>query len=200
MKAEAAVTPASVLDFWFGAGDLVDKRWFKGGTAFDREIEQRFGSAVDAALDGRLDGWAASTAGTLALVLVLDQFTRNIHRGTPRAFAGDARALTLAQRLVATNAHLELSPLRRWFAYMPLEHAEDLALQRRCVQLFEVLVADAEATGSRHAAALAGALDYARRHRDVIARFGRFPHRNAILGRVSSAEEQAFLQQPGSSF
>jgi len=191
-----APAPADVLDFWFGDTDGLDPRWFKRSDAFDAEIAARFGAATQAALAGSLDGWADTTGGALALILLLDQFTRNMHRGTPAAFAGDARALALAQRLVATGEHLQLPPLRRWFAYMPLEHAEDLALQGQCVQLFEALAVHA----GPHQDALVGALDYARRHHDVIARFGRFPHRNAILGRVSSAEEAAFLQQPGSSF
>lgn len=190
------VTPATLLGFWFGSEDKVDERWFKRSDAFDRAITRRFGTAVRAALAGRLDGWSAHTDGALALILLLDQFTRNMHRGTPQAFAGDARALALALQLVASGEHLQLPPLQRWFAYMPLEHAEDAALQQQCVRLFEALAGNA----GPHRAALTGALDYARRHRDVVARFGRFPHRNAILGRASSAEEKAFLLQPGSSF
>jgi uncharacterized protein (DUF924 family) len=192
----APASPAAVLDFWFGYADAVDARWFKGGEAFDREIAERFGATIAAALAGDLEGWAARPEGTLALIVVLDQFTRNVHRGTPRAFAGDSRALALARRLVDSGEHLRLPPLRRWFAYMPLEHAEDLAVQQRCVAWFEALTAE----GGPHREALAGALDYARRHHDVIARFGRFPHRNAILGRTSTPEEAAFLLQPGSSF
>ncbi len=196
MNPEQPVTPAAVLDFWFGSDDAVDERWFKRSDAFDRSITLRFGAAVASALAGRLDGWAARSDGALALILLLDQFTRNMHRGTPQAFAGDARALALALQLVASGEHLQLPPLQRWFAYMPLEHAEDAALQQQCVRLFEALADDA----GLHREALAGALDYARRHRDVIARFGRFPHRNAILGRTSSAEEAAFLLRPGSGF
>ena len=197
MKAVATpVTPAAVLEFWFGSEDAVDARWFRRSEAFDQAIASRFGPAVDAALAGRLDGWAARPDGALALILLLDQFTRNIHRGTPAAFAGDARALVLALHLVDSGTHRQLPPLQRWFAYLPLEHAEDLALQQQCVGLFETLATDA----GPHRDALAGALDYARRHHDVIARFGRFPHRNAILGRPDSSEEQAYLQQPGSGF
>lgn len=191
-----AASPADVLAFWFGAGDAVDPRWFNGGEAFDREIGRRFGDTIAAALAGALDGWAATRDGALALIVVLDQFTRNVHRGTPGAFAGDARALALAQRLVERGDDRDLPPLRRWFAYMPLEHAEDLAVQDRCVALFEALLADAGA----HHEALAGALDYARRHRDVVARFGRFPHRNEILARASTPAELEFLRQPGSRF
>lgn len=195
-RAAPSVTPADVLAFWFGSADTVDPRWFKRSDAFDAEIDNRFGATVQAALAGRLDAWAARPEGALALIVLLDQFTRNMYRGTPAAFAGDAQALALAQKLVDSGEHLRLPPLRRWFAYMPLEHAEDLALQQQCVRLFEALAAEP----GPHREALAGALDYARRHRDVVARFGRFPHRNAILGRTSTPEEAAFLLQPGSSF
>ena len=196
MNAAPPVTPAAVLDFWFGSGNAVDPRWFQRSVAYDQAIARRFGAAVAAALAGRLDGWAARSDGALALILMLDQFTRNMYRGTPQAFAGDARALALALQLVAGGVHLQWPPLQRWFAYMPLEHAEDAAIQDESVRLFEAL---ADAAGP-HREALQGALDYARRHRDVIVRFGRFPHRNAIVGRASSADEAAFLLQPGSSF
>lgn len=188
--------PRQVLDFWFGDADRVDTRWFNGGDAFDRDIRDRFGDTIDDALAGRLDAWADDVDGALALIVVLDQFTRNAFRGTPRAFAGDILALALARRLVDAGHDLALPPLRRWFAYMPLEHAEDLARQHESVNRFEALLADAGV----HGEALAAALDYARRHRDVIARFGRFPHRNEILGRASTPQEAAFLQQPGSRF
>ncbi len=194
--AAPSVTPAEVLAFWFGRTDATDPRWFKRSDAFDAAIRDRFGTTVEAALAGRLDGWAARPPGALALIVLLDQFTRNIHRGTPAAFAGDAQALTLALQLVDSGEHLRLPPLQRWFACLPLEHAEDQALQQQCVRLFEALAAEE----GPHREALAGALDYARRHHDVIARFGRFPHRNAILGRASTPEEAAFLLQPGSSF
>ena len=195
-RAAPSVTPADVLAFWFGSADTVDPRWFKRSDAFDAEIDNRFGATMQAALAGRLDVWALRPEGVLALIVLLDQFTRNVYRGTPAAFAGDTQALALAQKLVGSGEHLRLPPLRRWFAYMPLEHAEDLALQQQCVRLFEALAAEP----GPHREALAGALDYARRHRDVVARFGRFPHRNAILGRASTPEEAAFLLQPGSSF
>jgi uncharacterized protein (DUF924 family) len=192
----AVASAHEVLDFWFGTDDAVDKRWFGGGEAFDREIGERFGATIDAALAGRLDGWAATPDGALALVVVLDQFTRNVHRGTPQAFGGDARALAVARRLIDDGAAAALPPLRRWFVLMPLEHAEDAALQDECVRRFEALLADA----GPHREAIASALDYARRHRDVIARFGRFPHRNDILGRTSTPDEVEFLRQPGSRF
>ena len=195
-RAAPPVTPAEVLAFWFGDADAVDQRWFRRSDAFDAEIGARFGATVQDALAGRLDGWAARPPGVLASIVLLDQFTRNMYRGTPAAFAGDVQALALARHLLDSDEHLQLPPLQRWFAYLPLEHAEDLALQQQCVRLFEALAAEA----GPHREALSGALDYARRHHDVIVRFGRFPHRNAILGRASTREEAAFLLQPGSSF
>lgn len=186
-----------VLNFWFGPlGSELDGElravWFKKDEAFDAEVQQRFGALLDQALAGGLQTWDRSAFGTLAHVLLLDQFTRNAFRGQPRAFAGDAHALRSALALIERGQDAKLSTLQRWFIYLPLEHAEDLALQQRCVALFEALAgADAR---------LAGALDYARRHLAVIERFGRFPHRNAILGRPSRAEELAYLAQSGSGF
>jgi uncharacterized protein (DUF924 family) len=190
-------TPEAVLDFWFGPTDAPRKEWFVRSDAFDADITQRFGPLTQAALRGDCAAWDDTTAtGRLATILVLDQFTRNIFRGTPRAFAGDAQALALARQLIDSGQHLALPPLRRWFAYMPLEHAEHLPTQDDCVQRFIALAADA----GPHSEALAGALDYAERHRAVIRRFGRFPHRNEILGRESTPEEVEFLKQPGSRF
>ena len=192
-----------VLDFWFlppgdpGHGE-VRKAWFKKGDAFDAVIRARFGHVIDIALAGGLREWdvegdaAARARGTLARILVLDQFTRNAHREQPKSFAGDSLALAAAHSLVDSGADQQLSTLERWFAYMPFEHAEDARMQERSVQLFEAL--------ARTDPRCADAFDYAVRHRGVIARFGRFPHRNVILGRSSSAEELAFLQQPGSRF
>ena len=201
------VQPQDVLDFWFGSSDAVDPRWFSGGDAFDALIRNQHAATVQAALDGALDHWAdpvhgqqgpQGPQGSLALILVLDQFTRNIHRGTPLAFAGDARALALAQDLVANDSVLQLGLLQRWFALMPCEHSEDPAVQHAAVMLFTSLHHDA--AGGPHDDALAGALDYAHRHETVVCRFGRFPHRNAILGRTSTDAELAFLQLPGSRF
>jgi uncharacterized protein (DUF924 family) len=192
-----------VLDFWFlpagapGHGEL-RVAWFKKDDAFDAAIGERFGHLIDIALAGGLREWevegdaAARARGTLARILVLDQFTRNAYRGQPKSFAGDALALAAAHSLVDSGAHQQLAPLERWFAYMPFEHAEDARMQEQSVQLFTEL--------AKVDPRCAGAFDYALRHRGVIARFGRFPHRNVILGRSSSAEELAFLQQPGSGF
>lgn len=190
-------TPGDVLDFWFGAPGTPEHgthrpEWFRKDAAFDALIAQRFGATLEAALAGALDGWAADAPGTLALILVLDQFTRNSLRDTPRAFAGDAQALALARRLVAQGGDRALPTLQRAFAYLPFEHAEDLAAQHESVRLFTALAAVAPDE--------AESLGYAVRHRDIVARFGRFPHRNAILGRTSSADEIVFLQEPGSRF
>jgi uncharacterized protein (DUF924 family) len=203
-------TPAAVLQFWFGSDDAVDPRWFKGGPAFDELIRAEHGATVQAALAGELDHWASQTSGAddaLALVIVLDQFTRNLFRGTPQAFAGDAHALKLAQGLVSGGAsgasgvsgsHLQLGLLQRWFAYLPFEHAEDRAQQAEAMRLFTALRDDA--LGTVHEATMAGAWGYARAHADVVDTYGRFPHRNPILGRASSAAELAYLAQPGAGF
>jgi uncharacterized protein (DUF924 family) len=187
----------AVLDFWFGAdGDAAQgvarKEWFIKDDAFDRRIGDRFGATIERALRGELDAWDEAPRAALARIVVLDQFTRNAFRGTPRAFAGDAQALAAAKVLVAAGCDEALPAFMRAFAYLPFEHAESLPMQDESVRLFTRLAgADAQ---------FASMLDFAHRHRAVIARFGRFPHRNAILGRRSTAEEMAFLKEPGSSF
>lgn len=190
-------TPAEVLEFWFGpasqrAGMRPRDAWFRKDPAFDQAIRERFGPTIEAALQGALPGWDDTPEDTLAQILLLDQFTRNTWRDTPRAFAGDARALALARRLGDRGDDLRLAPMLRWFVYMPFEHAEDLAVQDESVRLFTAL--------AQAAPGFEGPLDHALRHRDVIRRFGRFPHRNAILGRDSSPEERAYLSQPGAGF
>jgi uncharacterized protein (DUF924 family) len=182
-----------VLDFWFGSTGQRRREWFVKDPAFDAAITQRFGTVIEAALRGELSAWPNDgAAAALAQIVVLDQFTRNVFRNTPRAFAGDLRALDAAKAMVAAGQGAALPPLQRAFAYLPFEHAEDLAMQDESVRLFAAL--------AREAPELNDMLDYAHRHRAVIARFGRFAHRNAVLGRESSAEEIAFLQEPGSSF
>jgi uncharacterized protein (DUF924 family) len=193
----------AVLDFWFGPADdpgssQVRAQWFRKDDAFDAQIVLRFGALIEQALAGGIEAWIAPPLApsqalpALAYVIVLDQFTRNAFRGSPRAFAGDARALDAARALVGSGLDRHLTGVQRQFAYLPFEHAEDLAQQRRALELFEQL--------GRDEPALAGLLEWAERHHDIVARFGRFPHRNALLGRPSSAEEIEFLQQPGSSF
>jgi len=196
----AAPTPDAaedVLRFWFGPEDVDRPEWFHKSAAFDAEIDLRFGAEVEAALHGRLDAWCRTIDGSLALVILLDQFTRNIHRGTPQAFAGDAQALATARALVRQGHDIGLPPLRRSFLYLPFEHAEDRAAQEESVRLYTALAADGVGPLAR---TLTKTLDYAVRHRDIIARFGRFPHRNEVLQRASTAEEIEFLKQPGSRF
>ena len=178
-------TPDDVLAYWFAPGPERTARWFRGDAATDADVRGRFASTLESATRGELDGWTATPRGRLALIVVLDQFSRTVHRGTPRAFAQDARALALCLDGLACGEDRALAPDERAFFYLPLEHAEDAAMQARSVACFEALAA--EAPGA------AGFLDYAHEHRDVIARFGRFPHRNTILGRCSTPDEEAFL-------
>ena len=187
----------AILDFWFlppaNAGHGAYRpEWFRKDDGFDDAIRGRFGAAVESALGGAAG--KASDEVQLARILLLDQFTRNIFRGTPRAFAGDVQALQIAERLVASGHDKNLSPWHRWFAYLPFEHSESLLNQERSVALYAALAHEMQHE------AFNSAYDYALRHREVIERFGRFPHRNIILGRESTVEEIEFLEQPGSSF
>ena len=192
-----AADAQAVLDFWFGApGSAMHgqwrEAWFRKDVEFDAAIAQRFAPIVETALTGGLRDWMAAPDRALARIVLLDQFTRNMFRETPRAFAGDALALEAALAMVAAGHDRGLEAIPRSFAYLPFEHAESLAMQDESVRLFSGL-AD-EMPTLRHM------LAYANRHRDVIVRFGRFPHRNAVLGRNSTAEELAFLSQPGARF
>jgi uncharacterized protein (DUF924 family) len=187
------VNAEDVLDFWFEGEPEVwrEERWFRRDDGFDEVIRERFSLAVEAALDGALDPWAATPHGALALVIVLDQFSRNIHRGSYLAFAGDAHARAFARAVLAQGADADLTPVQRVFLYLPFEHSEDMADQDLSVRLFETL---------RGLEGLESTVNYAHRHREVIRRFGRFPHRNAALGRESTDEEEAYLAEPGSGF
>jgi len=182
---------ADILDFWFGDRAGARDVWFRKDAAFDDMIRARFGAAVDAAVGGAFAEWTAHPAGALAVVLLVDQFTRNLFRDTARMFSGDARALAVAESAVAAGFDRALAPLERWFLYMPFEHAEDLAAQDRSIALFTRLV---DETG------LAAPLEWAEKHATVVRRFGRYPHRNAMLGRPSTPDEVAFLAEPGSRF
>ena len=177
--------PEDILAFWFG--ELQPAQWFRPDAALDASIAARFGDTLAALRLQVPAAWTATSRGTLAAVIVLDQFPRNIHRGTPEAFSSDATALALAAGLISKGGDRELSDVERQFLYMPYQHAEDLSVQERSLELYCAL-------GN------ANVLDFATRHRDIIVRFGRFPHRNVIVGRASTPEEVAFLQQPGSSF
>jgi uncharacterized protein (DUF924 family) len=193
------VTPQArqVLDFWFGPVDDPDhamprSKWFTKDDAFDAEIAQRFGALIERTLASALAPATFEPLAALADVIVLDQFTRNAFRGTPRAFAGDSRALAAAWAIVDSGADRRLTGVQRQFTYLPFEHSEDLGVQHESLALFAQL--------GRDEPALAGLLEWAQKHQAIIERFGRFPHRNAILGRSSTAEEIEFLKQPGSGF
>lgn len=197
-------TPDAVLRFWFGentgSADTAKRQaalWWSKQPATDTVIRRQFAPWVQAAGFGRFAGWQETAGGALALIILLDQFPRNLFRGSPRAFAYDAQARETAIALIRTGRYLELRLIERVFAYLPLEHSEIPAHQDECVALFEALHDEAP-EGEK--AVFAGYVDFAHRHRDIVRRFGRFPHRNAALGRPSTPEEAAFLLQPGSSF
>ena len=196
--------PERVLAFWFGApGSATEiagrqrKLWFGKSPANDQAVIERFAATLTAATAGRLDHWARTPRGRLALVIVLDQFPHHIHRDRPQAFATDPQSLALSLAALESGEDRELAPIERVFLYLPLEHAESLDLQERSVSRYEQLAHEAAAD---ERALFDGFLDYARKHRDVVARFGRFPHRNEILERPSTPDELEFLKQPGSRF
>jgi uncharacterized protein (DUF924 family) len=185
-------TASDVLIFWFGVLPHESRAvWFRKDPDFDAAIRERFGDAVAAALGGAFSDWSASARGALARVILLDQFTRNIFRDTPRAFAGDTLALAIASAVVDAGGDRALDRYERQFLYMPFEHSESTVAQDRSVELFAAL---ARETGDD------SLMPWARRHAEIVHRFGRFPHRNAILGRASTPEETAFLEEPGSRF
>jgi uncharacterized protein (DUF924 family) len=184
-----------VLDFWFC--DRARALWFEKEPAFDAEIRDRFGAAIEHAIAGGFADWCADCDGTLALLILLDQMTRNIFRGDPRAFAGDERARAVAGAAIAAGLERSLPFARRRFFYLPYEHSEDPADQERSLALFGGLMSVAAPEERVEAEEQMAAVE---RHHYIIRRFGRFPHRNAVLGRVSTAEELAFLTEPNSSF
>ena len=193
-----------LLDWWFGQSESPDeiaadkgKLWFGKKDSQDLEARERFGVFVDQALAGELTEWTQRPEGWLALVLLLDQLPRMIFRDTPKAFSGDLRAQKLVAQGIAADFDRQLKPIQRVFIYLVFEHCENLAVQNEAVSRFIDLVAEQPES---ERAVFADNLDYAERHRKVIARFGRFPHRNAVLGRESTAEELAFLKEPGSRF
>ena len=195
----------ALLDLWFGddTDDAIRATrqaplWWGKNSETDALLANRFGALAAAAANGELANWADVPQGRLALILLLDQLPRNIHRGTPAAFVQDPLARDLCLKGLVLGADNALSPLARVFFYLPLEHAESREQQTRSVALFEALAA--EQTGTQPQETFAGFADFARRHQVIIERFGRFPHRNDILGRTSTPEEAEFLQQPGSGF
>lgn len=188
--------PQTVLTYWFGEQSddqavIAEKGslWFRGGPAVDAEITARFNQTVVAAAAGELDAWAETPTGALALIVLLDQFTRNIYRGTAQMYDADPKARALADGLVRAGLDQQLRPIERVFVYLPFEHHEDLASQDRSVALFEALAAERPD--------MAGYVQYAESHRTVIRDFGRFPHRNPLLGRLSTPEEEAYLAAGG---
>ncbi|MCB1555410.1 MAG: DUF924 domain-containing protein [Xanthomonadales bacterium] len=175
----------NVLHFWFE--EIEPERWWRADPDFDAVVRSRFGDTLRQAAEGALHGWRGSSHGRLAEVLVLDQFSRNVYRGTPRAFAQDGMALVLAQEALARDAHRALGPKHLEFLIMPFMHSESRAVHAQAEVLFRAL-------------ASAESLEFELRHKAIVDRFGRYPHRNEVLGRVSTAEESVFLREPGSSF
>jgi uncharacterized protein (DUF924 family) len=194
----------SILEYWFGteADDLVAAKqhaelWWKKNPQVDQDIRERFATRLDAAAHGNLDDWLTHPRGRLAMIILADQFSRNMYRDTPRSFAFDRLAQTWCKAGLDSGADRLLRPIERVFFNLPLEHSESLEDQQRSVALCKSL---ADSVPDEHRELFDGYLKYAERHRDIVQRFGRFPHRNAILGRESTEEEIAFLQKPGSSF
>lgn len=179
------ITPEDILHFWFT--DTAPARWWSADPVFDALIVQRFGAVHEQATRAELATWRNDAAGRLAEVLVLDQFSRNIHRGTPLAFAQDGMALVLAQEAIASGADQVLPVVQRSFLYMPFMHSESRVIHVQAETLFRALGNDNN-------------LNFELRHKAIIDRFGRYPHRNAVLGRASTTEESAFLTEPGSRF
>ena len=201
MTTQTAYQP--ILDFWFG--EIIDglpaeprgQLWFGGDVRTDTEIQTRFGAFVEQALNNGLKDWQESPKGSLALIIVLDQFTRSIYRKTPRAFAGDTHALRLSKDSIKQGWDKDMSFSERQFLYMPLMHAEDLASQSLCVQVMTDL---ADETSSKQREIALNSIAYAKDHRELIARFGRFPHRNQALGRANTPEETAYLEAQHDSY
>ena len=187
-------TAEDVLDFWYGAKatrGATRPEWYRKDEKFDALIRERFGELLERASRRELDAWRAEPQSMNALIVVLDQFSRNLFRESPRAFAEDPHARECAREAIARGDESELLPVQRVFLYMPLEHSEDIADQENCLARMQELEAFTETRGFTQ---------WARKHKAVIDRFGRFPHRNAILGRASTPEELEFLAEPGSRF
>lgn len=193
-----------LLDFWFA--DSADgpeafagrnRIWFRGGAPFDRVCTEQFAATLEAAMSGGLEHWKESPRGRLAWIILLDQLSRNIYRGTPGAFQQDRQALAACREGIELGHDEQLSPIERTFFYMPLEHAEDREVQALSVRLFESLARESSGEWREQLEANAG---YARQHRDIVEKFGRFPHRNALLARDPSPAEEAYLADDAPHF
>lgn len=195
MRTGLPVGARNILDFWFDSAHAA--YWFAADDPFDQQIRRRFGAEAKAAALGQRDDWADKAENWLALLILLDQFPRNPYRDDARAWKSDVKAQRVVLSGLDDGFDQFLPPLQRVFAYLPLEHAEDMGLQHRSVALFEALHAQ---VGTDERERFGEFLDYARRHREVIARFGRFPHRHAVLGRTNTPDEAHYLAQPGTGF
>lgn len=209
MDTKFMTTPDVIIQFWLHSltdATPIDKKsppaklWFNGGKAFDEEIRQKFEGVWREAKGGGLKDWEATARGRLALVLIFDQFSRNMFRGAPQAFETDALALELTERSIKDGQDKELMCVERVFLFMPFMHSEVLGMQEEGVRRFEYLVEESKVKSPHNTFYFEYNLKYSRQHRDIIARFGRFPHRNAVLGRISTSEEKEFLSKSGSTF
>lgn len=185
MHSKLIVTKEDIITFWFE--EISPEQWFKKDKEFDAMLLERAGTTVIKALNGQLDRWSKTSTGSVSLVILLDQFTRNIFRDTPKAFSGDEMALVLSQKSINSKWFSELSMTFKQFLLMPMMHSEDISIQEKSLPLFK------QHANNR-------TYEFAVKHRDIIAKFGRFPHRNLILSRPSTEEELMFLNEPGSSF
>jgi uncharacterized protein (DUF924 family) len=191
-----------ILKFWFQEADskrldFSMKRWFEPNKKFDAEIKSKFFSTIEDALNGKLDDWAATIDGSIALILIYDQFTRNIYRNSATAYTGDCRALEIAKNVITLGHDEELPLLQRLFLYLPFMHAENKMTQEQSVELYKKLVGDSPSSVKKY---FSESLEFAKKHKEVIDKFGRFPHRNKDLGRESTKEEIEFIKKKGRGF
>ncbi len=198
------MTQKDVLDFWFGdqpddaaVANQQQSTWWSKNPDIDKMIALKFSQSLEEAGAGDLSDWEDSAQGLLALIILVDQFSRNIYRGDPRCFSRDHLARRWCRMLIDSDMDQDLRPIERVFAYLPLEHSEDMGDQDKCLALFTVLF---EQLPDNHRKTFKSYVDFAHAHRNIIVRFGRYPHRNSILGRQSTAQEREFLEQPGSFF
>jgi uncharacterized protein (DUF924 family) len=197
-------THRNVLDFWFGSstdsGAILKEKmklWFVKDPENDQKMKSIFGYDVEKGSHGHYDNWSDTPEGRLGLIILLDQFSRNIYRNTPESFANDPKALMLSLEAIDEKIEKSLIPIYQVFYYMPLMHSEEISIQRKCVEMFKQLQSEVDDSLKK---TIGGNIDYAIQHMKIVERFHRFPHRNAILGRASTEEEVEFLKEPGSSF